>query len=85
MATNCDDRSGEDGHGGETSESRSAPTDAEIKRTFLQSTKRQRALWVRLMLAEKRRTNDASLDLSSWIIRQLPQPDDDGESRGDRA
>ena len=47
----------------------------EIKKTFIESTKRQRAYWTSLMLAEKKRTGDGSLNLSTWIIRQLPSPD----------
>jgi len=49
--------------------------DDEIKKTYINSTKRQRAYWTSLMLEEKRRTGDASLNLSEWIISQLPDPD----------
>jgi len=59
-------------------------SDDEIKKTYINSTKRQRAYWTSLMLDEKRRTGDASLNLSEWIIRQLPNPDsDEGEGEGE--
>ncbi len=51
-----------------------AHQDDEIKKTYIDSTKAQRRHWTHLMLTEKKRTNDTSLNLSTWIIRQLPQP-----------
>ena len=57
--------------------------DAAIKKTYILSTSRQRAHWIGLMIAEKKRTGDASLNLSEWIIRQLPSPDAGESSRED--
>ena len=49
----------------------------EIKKTYINSTKSQRNYWVHLMQEDKKRTNDSTLNLSEWIIRQLPQPPDE--------
>ena len=57
-----------------------AARDEAITKTYILSTKRQRAYWVRLMLDEKKRTGDASLNLSEWIMRQLPAPDESVDS-----
>lgn len=48
----------------------------EIKKTYIESTLDQRRYWTHLMLEEKKRTNDPTLNLSTWIIRQLPDPDE---------
>lgn len=48
--------------------------DDDIKTTYLESTKAQRRYWTHLMLKEKKSNDDDNLNLSSWIIRQLPQP-----------
>lgn len=49
-------------------------SDDEIKNTHILSTKTERRYWTHLMLEEKKRTNDPDLNLSTWIIRQLPKP-----------
>lgn len=74
MGTSNDRTQG--GHDPEAPGSQPTADDGDtVRKTFIESTKRQRAHWTSMMLAEKRRTGDASLNLSSWIIRRLPQPE----------
>ena len=44
----------------------------EIQKTYINSTRAQRAYWTHLMLEEKKRT-DKDLNLSEFLISQLPE------------
>jgi hypothetical protein len=54
----------------------------DIRKTYINTTKAQRNYYIHLMQEEKKRTNDGSLNLSEWIIRQLPPVPDDWKKQG---